>query len=255
MRKLLLSLFLFLPFAFLRAQNTAPDVTLFDCNGVQHSLYAELDQGRIIMLQIIDPKATATLNSLRNLESLASTYKSAYADKVYLYIFLVDVVFGCDEMLVIFVSVIFNYFQFENSRAIIDYFRITSLPAIIVLGNNSHRVYGTYQSYAPARDAAVKASIEEAIAESSETGTVIKNSLGTVFPNPFTTSLNVRLNPATAATRVSVCDLTGKSLLTKEFNSEKLINFNTSSLQKGIYFLNFYQGDKITGTLKLVKKQ
>ena len=150
-----------------------------------------------------------------------------------------------------------NHSQFAGNRTQADYFNTTALPAVIVIGNNTHNIYYNHSGYNSLQDETIRAAIEEALADGSESGSsaVIKNSYASVFPNPFSSSLNVRLNQSSTVSKVSICDLTGKSLIMKESTIENLINFNTSALQKGIYFINFYQGDKIAGTFKLVKKQ
>jgi hypothetical protein len=257
MSRLLLSLLLFLPGGIICAQSRVPDLVLTDCNNVPHSLHAELEEGRTIVLQIIDPKSQTTLAALRGMENLIGQYKSSNPERIYSYLISADASTGCDDMPVSLSSFASNFLQFTGGSQLTELLKITSLPAVVVMGNSNHTIYGSFSGYTPAKDVAIRAAVEESLAENGETGSsgIIKNSLGTVFPNPFTTSLNVRLHPSATATRAAVCDLTGKALLMKDFSSEKLINFNTSTLQKGIYFLNFYQGEKISSTLKLVKRQ
>lgn len=256
MRQFIIIITLHLSLSPAFGQVPVPDLALTGCDGAVHYLKSDLDNGRIIVLQFINQLTAASLNSLQNAEQITAAYKAGYDDLVYTYAVSSEAEMPCDEMPDFMPSSVTNYLWFESSGELNDHFRITGFPALVVLGTNGH-VYGVFQSYSVTREHALKAAIEEAITEAGENGgaAIIRNSLGTVFPNPFTGSLNVRLNPASVATRAAVCDLTGKSLLAKEFTSEKLINFNTSSLQKGIYFLNFYQGSKITGTLKLVKRQ
>jgi hypothetical protein len=208
----------------LNAQNTASDFDLTDCNGVQHQLFEELDNGYVILLQIVDPKSATNLSATRSIENLILQYKSAYPDKVYSYTMGVDDGNTCNDMSASFSSGL-NHSQFAGSRAQADYFNATSLPAVIVMGNSSHNVYYNHSGYSSSQDEMIRGAIEEALADGSESGSsaVIKNSYASVFPNPFSSSLNVRLNESSTVSKVSICDLTGKSLLMKESTSSTFI--------------------------------
>jgi hypothetical protein len=257
MKRLLLVVLSLVSTLLLRAQNTALDFDIADCNGNQHHLFEELDNGYIIILQFTDPKSSSSASSSRNIENLVAQYKNLYPDKVFYYTIGADDATTCNDMATLASISALSHSVFSGNRSQSDYYGMTALPAVVVMGNSSHTVYYSRSGYSTNQDAMIKAAIEEAVADGNEAGgsAVIKSSFASVFPNPFSTSLNIRLNQSSNVSKVSICDITGKSLLTKESTAEKLINFSTSSLQKGIYFINFYEGDKITGTFKLVKKQ
>lgn len=75
------------------------------------------------------------------------------------------------------------------------------------------------------------------------------DNLFSVAPNPFENTINVQLNDATKAT---VFDMTGKSLLNFDLNVENNA-MDLSGLKSGIYFCTFASNNG-TKTIKLVKK-
>jgi len=241
----------------LNAQNTAYDFTLTDCNGIVHHLYDELENGNIIVIQLVPMNSSSSSSLARDIENLMSEYRTSYPDKINFYSFGNDDGTTCNDMMNWMTSNNLNHVSFSGNRVQADYYGAASLPAIIVTGNFSHEIYYRHAGNSSLQIGAIQAAIEEALADGNEAGvsSVVKNSYAAVFPNPFSSSVNVRLNQTSAISKISICDITGKSLLTSEATSEKLMNFNTSALQKGIYFINFYQGDKIAGTFKLVKRQ
>jgi hypothetical protein len=76
------------------------------------------------------------------------------------------------------------------------------------------------------------------------------NELVSVYPNPFNSQLSVR-NNSTSDLKITVLDVTGKTIISQQSNSE-VIELNTSELSNGIYFVRIMSGD-LMATYKIVK--
>ena len=69
-----------------------------------------------------------------------------------------------------------------------------------------------------------------------------------LYPNPSTNSVELS-SPNTPISEICLYDLSGKLLLSKNYNSKNNINLNTSNLRPGIYLLKINNKKSI----KLIK--
>jgi hypothetical protein len=74
----------------------------------------------------------------------------------------------------------------------------------------------------------------------------------TIYPNPATEELNVKLNNPGITSSISIVNMLGKSLYTIESN-EQLLNINLAAYSKGIYFITISNGNGTT-TSKFIKE-
>jgi predicted alpha-1,2-mannosidase len=74
-----------------------------------------------------------------------------------------------------------------------------------------------------------------------------------VFPNPFTQSVNIKLNNGkVSGVTVAVTDLSGKTIFTKNYTNTGVINIDLSNYDKGVYIINLTQAGK-RSSYKIIK--
>ncbi|MFI5136084.1 MAG: hypothetical protein ACHQD9_09550, partial [Chitinophagales bacterium] len=154
----------------LNAQNTAYDFTLTDCNGAIHHLYDELDNGNVVIIQLVAMNNASSSAASRDLENLLASYKNSYPDKINFYSIGNDDAISCSDMASWMTSNNLNHVAFAGNRAQTDYYGAVSMPGIIVVGNSSHEVYYEHSGYASSQIGMIQAAIEEALADGNETG-------------------------------------------------------------------------------------
>ena len=66
-----------------------------------------------------------------------------------------------------------------------------------------------------------------------------------IYPNPANQSLNIELAKLSDVS-VEVIDLTGRTLINKEFNGYNLVELNTTDLKEGMYIINITADGKTT---------
>ena len=81
---------------------------------------------------------------------------------------------------------------------------------------------------------------------------------GTVFPNPTSSAFSYRINLANSADlSIDICDLTGRILITKNWNNlpagNQQLNFNIENLPNGLYFMKAKIGNDFQ-THKIIKQ-
>ncbi|EDM45586.1 Protease-associated PA [unidentified eubacterium SCB49] len=75
----------------------------------------------------------------------------------------------------------------------------------------------------------------------------------TVFPNPTNGDVNIRTKINVGDVTVSIYDLNGRRVLSKDINLETIATISTNGLQAGIYVVNI-EGNNYTHTTKLIKE-
>ncbi|MCK5908312.1 MAG: T9SS type A sorting domain-containing protein [Flavobacteriales bacterium] len=82
---------------------------------------------------------------------------------------------------------------------------------------------------------------------------VIDNNIASVYPNPFSDSFTITLSEInTKGTTVKIFNVNGVLIGKVPFNNSKL-EYNSSSLSKGIYFAQIWQNNKLLSVKKVIK--
>lgn len=76
-----------------------------------------------------------------------------------------------------------------------------------------------------------------------------------VYPNPFHNVLHVQLKEGQNVDRIVITNILGQRVKTVlEFDGD-VISINTGDLDSGLYFINYYQGNKLQGVNKMMKQK
>ncbi len=82
---------------------------------------------------------------------------------------------------------------------------------------------------------------------------VNKNDLVIIYPNPFNSTINIKLNSTNINNiRIEVFDIAGRRIENKLFQNKNIIRFN-NNYKKGVYFINIYMDNELMKTEKLIK--
>ena len=73
-----------------------------------------------------------------------------------------------------------------------------------------------------------------------------------VFPNPFSSQINIRSNRNLKQASIKVLDLNGRNLSTESMNGSDLI-MNLDGLAAGIYLLHVEDENGLVSTTKIIK--
>ncbi len=86
------------------------------------------------------------------------------------------------------------------------------------------------------------------------TGILPLNQFGgfSVYPNPFSSSLQISVQSPSANTEAGLYDMLGRKLISQEWSNQKNIAINTNMLSAGVYLLTLTTGGKTT-TCRVVK--
>jgi hypothetical protein len=248
MKKLLLIFIASIASAALSAQTTATNFTCNDCSGTSHTLFTELDAGKVIVLTWVMPCGSCIAGASTAATTVQHNYASSNPGIVKFYL--------ADDLANTPCATLTGWANTNQisadaffSDAVIkmaDY-GASGMPKTIVIGGINHTVF--YNQSGTPVSSALKAAIDNAL--STNTAGIIENNnvkMGlTIFPNPALNNAKIKYT-LTKPSEVSleVMDLLGKKIKTVSLgtqpagNQEYLIDLE--SLNNGIYFTRLNAG-------------
>ncbi len=244
-------------FAF--SQTTATNFSVNDCNDVNHDLFSELDDNKVIViawvmpcLSCIEPTASAYLT--------VQTYSGSNPGQVLFYM-VDDYANTTCSTLNSWATV--NKMDnvdafFSNSEISMSDYGTDGMPKIIVVGGSSHKVY--YNENYTAND--IDLAIDEAILDCS---VAIEENINNgnfelkIFPNPVNeiATINNQIVEKSEIT-IKIVNIIGETVdvitnLNQNVGTHEL-QFSTNKLSDGYYFLKI-QSEENTQVIKFSVKR
>jgi hypothetical protein len=233
------------------AQQTATDVTLTDCEGSQHNLFAELDAGKIIVVGWTMPCATCAGPLL---EAHNAVLNFAISNPGVVEFWLNDD-YGNSNCQTVQSWATNNgmsnavYFA-DAALEMMDY-GSNGMPKVVVLGCSDHKVYYNHNNNPSGTD--VTTAINDALADMA--GGCQPLSLDEVHANKI--SVSCYPNPASGVLNISVASVTNKDVTievvglngavykTATLNTANELQLDIEHLSNGMYFLKVKDGDSV----------
>lgn len=243
----------------LNAQTTALDFEKADCTGANHHLFAELDSGHVCILEFIMIYCQPCIATGNALKTIHAQFEVSNPGKVRYYSMGFQNSLSCTQMENWRTINNFNHTMFAGDANQVNYYGGMGMPTVVILGGlTEHKIYYQYQGYSSSQNTPIIDAINLAISESNLSGTndLLDKEHFNAFPNPFNNTLAVQLKDV-QATHISLTDLAGKEILRQEVRPESNtidVKLATESLQRGLYLVSLYNGDRHIGLQKLVKE-
>lgn len=254
MKKLITLFLISLMVSSVAAQTTATDFTATDCAGTSHSLFSDLDGGKVVVLIWVMPCGACITGAL-TAQTEVQNALSANPGKVLYY--LADD-FGTTSCQTLNSWCSTNGITlpavFKNSAIKMSDYGANGMPKIVVMGGSSHSVY--YNEEAPNITATgVKNGIAAALAaintNTNTTSGVNENhavfSQVALFPNPSNHSTDLKIT-LTQSRNITLEVLNQLGQVVKHIydgdmrKGENSISISTSDLASGNYFICISDG-------------
>ncbi len=246
MKKILLSTLLSFIVVFGFAQTTATNFTCNDCSGNPHTLFNELDAGKVVVLTWTMPCGSCA-GPIQSANSVAQSFSSSYPGRVLVY--LVDDVGNttCATLTSWANSNgLSSLTKFSNAAIDMMDYGSVGMPKVVILGGANHTVY--YNE----NDAVNSANMSTAITNALNATTAVKEesiiSSYNVFPNPAvnTTTISYALSNASDVT-IEIYNLVGATVQTvfagKQAAGVQQMKLDCSNLTNGFYFVKIKNGN------------
>ncbi len=245
MRKLYIILFIAIISFAVKAQTTAVNFTLNDCNGTSQSLYKSLDSGKVVILFYEHQCASC----LQGANLVKSVYNSKYTNNPNVEIIYLDNGgFPCTSINS-WVSTN-NLLQGPKIAYSADYASPygSGMPVIAICGPYLHKVYFTAISVTQASDTAkMRKAIDSALMQIPLGIQDVKKTSNEIdiYPNPVKgNTINISFNSSVSQKiSLEVIDLTGKSVY-RQFDiyiheGDNTIKISDAEMRNGVYFCRF----------------
>ena len=225
-------------------QENATDFTVSDCDGIEHHLFSELDQGTIIVLAWVmpcNPCATFTLPAYE----AAHSFSESHPEKVLFY--LIDDYANTSCTYISDWAQNYNmpdHISFSSNEISMSDYGENGMPKVTVVGGLDHRILFNERDVGITYEA-VQLAIENQLNEMSIYVTEKQPEIA-IFPNP--TSGKIRIHHAfEGKTNYEISSILGRVMdvgfldhSKGERYYESLLDF--TDLGKGTYFIRFNSG-------------
>lgn len=239
----------------LTGQNTALDFTRTDCDGTEHHLFSELDEGKVVILDFVMLGCAPCIWATRNLDTIVQAYESTYPGRVKLYALSYESSHTCEQMAAWRTDGGFPGVSiFTDGAQQISYYGGMGMPTIVITGGMDHKVFYNGYGYTPAHDTAIIAAIDSALNYSASGVWEGIPALPNVYPTVFSDHIYADFQRKDHATEFVLADITGKIVLKQDVTGLDVCRMSTGHLPPGFYF-GYLKGDGANSpAVKLIRK-
>ncbi len=239
------------------AQTTAVNWTASDCNGINHTLFTELDAGKVIVFVWVMPCGSC-INPSKTAYNVVQTFASSYPGKV-LYYLADDLGDASCSTLTGWVTTnsigsTGNMTIFSNAGNVINEsdFGGSGMPHVIVMGGPGHQIYFNKKGTAADDNTGINNAIVSAIGATAISSMPVNEEL-LVFPNPVMQTFTVTGDKEIR--KISVIGTNGKAIKSESYPSgRKAPEVDLSACAAGLYFVEITATDGSKNIQKLVKR-
>lgn len=231
-------------------QTYATDFTATDCNSVSHSLFSELNNGKIIVLVWIMPCGSCISDAIAAYDAVQS-FAVSHPGKVKMY--LIDD-FGNASCATLGAWATTNGVTpdaiFDNVGVLINEndYGGGGMPHVVVVGGVDHKIFFNVKDGSN-NQIPITNAINEAINPTGigEANQIIENLQ--LFPSPANEKLTLNYNMNTSGeVKVSITNIQGAVIkgisLPKQNAGSHTMNIDLSSIGNGVYFLELNAAEK-----------
>ena len=257
MKKIIMSLALVCATAtFALAQTTATDFTATDCSGTSHTLFNELDNGKVVVIAWVMPCGACVAPAKAGYDAMQS-FATSNPGKVQFYI--VDD-YGDANCTTLSnwatssnIGTLSNMSLFDNAGNVINMnnYGTPGMPKVVVLGGTNHQVYYNKNNGLANDQTGITAAINSALSTTS-VAEFQKISFA-MAPNPA--QQTVRISYAKPINKVTITTVSGQVVKEFEYASGATnpeININT--LAAGVYMIKVTDSNQESGVQQLIKQ-
>jgi hypothetical protein len=222
-------------------QTTATNFTADDCDGTSHTLFDELDAGKIIVMTWVMPCGPCAGPAI-SAKTVSETYGAL--DNVVFYLIDDYANTACSSLTAwAGNNQLGGATTFSSSEISMSDYGTNGMPKTVVLGCRDHKIYFNSNNGTDG----IEDAIDLAIAECPTAGTDEKVSTNfklSIYPNPaqndFTLKYNLSQN---SDVNINIFNLLGEKVKTISLNEKQLagqhkLNVDVSDIPNGVYTVN-----------------
>lgn len=252
----LITLLLILITSLCKAQETAIDFDAADCDGQQHHLFTELDEGKVIIVEFVMLNCSPCIVATKDLTSLIHPYEETHPGRVKIYSFGFLDNYKCDGMRAWRTSGSFTHPVFVKGANQVEYYGGMGMPSFVVVGTNNHNVFfKSINGYNQSMEVEIKAAIDSALLYSPlGIGEKIDAKQFSIYPTVFTDQFNISTNNVPESCMAVVYDITGKKQSSHLISNNGITVIDGSNLPNGILIIRLESNAGISQGYRIIKQ-
>jgi hypothetical protein len=235
------------------AQSVSLDFTRTDCDGTEHTLYSELDGGKVVILDFVMLGCSSCIIGSNGLNKIYNNFESTNPGRVKFYAFGYDDNYTCTQLRSWVTDNHFNALMFEDGAQQTGYYGGMGMPTIVVTATNTHTILYKKLGYAPSDDDAIIAAIDIGLKYTPQAANDLKGKELLLYPSVFTDRFTVKL-PKPVTGWISLYDLTGQQVLKVAIEDTDELVVDATQVRAGLYFATVFSETGSLGSYKLIKK-
>ena len=230
-----------------QAPINASDFTLTDCDGTSHNLFATLDKGDVVAMEVV-MGCLPCVQGRKALAKIEAEYATTHPGKFHVYTFGFTSSVSCTSIQQWMSSNSITGTSFAGDDGVnSDYGASGGMPTIILVGGPDHKILYWRQGFANKDTATMKTAISKVLTQASVASTNNNESLR-VYPNPSSNSASLKIDCLKNETRqITLFNENGVNVLSifsgKLSTGEHTINFSTNALASGKYYIHVTTAD------------
>lgn len=231
------------------------DFDLPDCDGEQHHLFNELDEGKVVIVEFVMLNCSPCIVATQALTSIVNSYEETHPGRVKIYSIGFLDIYKCDAMRAWKKSGSFTHPVFIKGAEQVLYYGGMGMPTFVITGTDTHKVfYKSINGYNQTMDADIKTAIDSALTYSAlgieET---IKSNQISVNPSIFSDNFIIKTIDIPDNYQAVIYDITGKKQLSQFISKTGNTTIDGSSLPNGMLILRLESKNGISKGIKLIK--
>lgn len=228
-----------------KAQMTAMDFTMVDCNAsATHNLYSDLNSGKVVIIEFFMTSCSSCIIAGQTLESMKTKLLAQYPGKIKAYAFGFNNTYSCTTVNNWLTTNSITSVPSDSGATQVAYYGGMGMPTIVIAAGTNHKLLGSpYIGFTNSDTTGMATNIRNFL--NGPTGINEFNSNISelnIFPNPTSNEVKITFNLSEASnTIIEIMDVTGR--VVKTFLNEKMSTgnftktFNVSNLNNGNYFI------------------
>lgn len=219
-----------------QAQTTVQDFTKNDCAGNPHHLFAELNAGKVIILEYVMMDCAPCVVAGNGLKSIVSQYNSSNPGQVIMYSIGFDDSYTCTDLNNWKSSNNFTHTVFTGGASDVSYYGGMGMPTIVIAAGPYHKIVYKKLGYAPGDNNAIKNAINAGLVATGEKTPAPALPAFQAYPNPANSNLYLQLPQASG--QVELYDVNGKKAGSWSVQSNEM-TLDLAILPRGFYLLSY----------------
>ncbi len=239
------------------AQTTATDFTALDCNGTSHTLFSELDNGKVVVLAWVMP-CSACEGPAKTAYDAAQTFATSHPGQVLFYLIddygdnnCADLSSWVSSQNIGHTS---NMVVFENAGMEIDMndYGTPGMPKVAVVGGTDHKIYFNKNNSSANDAAGITSAIQSALNPTS-VGELANDLKFNVSPNPAIGALTISLS--TPVREVVISTINGQVVKHETYDQGRVNPVvDITGLASGNYLIRLKDVNNAQGLQQVVKQ-